>query len=63
MSYLTDEKFDSKKRAKVLLEEMKKKEQTMTFHAKRISGTTIVYCKNKERIEEFENNYNNISNW
>lgn len=63
MSYLSDDRFESKSRAKKLLEELKKKEKEITFHSKQIGKNTIIYCKNEERLEEYEENYNNIKNW
>lgn len=63
MSYLTDEKFDNRTRAKKLLEELKNKEKKFKFHERKIGKNTIVFCKNEERLEEYDNNYNNIKNW
>ena len=63
MSYLTDEKFEYKKKAQVLLDELKKKEKKIKFHERKIGKNTIVCCKNEERLDEYEDNYNNIRNW
>lgn len=63
ISYLTEEKFEHKRKAKVLLEEFKRKEQKIKFHEKRIGKNTIVYCKNEERLNEYEESYNNIKKW
>lgn len=63
MSYLTEEKFEHKKKAQVLLDELKKKEKKIKFHERKIGKNTIVYCKNEERLDEYEDNYNNIRNW
>lgn len=63
MSYLSDERFESKSRAKRLLEELKKKEKEINFHSKQIGKNTIIYCKNEERISEYEDSYKNIKNW
>lgn len=63
ISYLTDEKFEHKRKAQVLLEDLKRKEQKIKFHERRIGKNTIVYCKNEDRLDEYEENYNNIKNW
>lgn len=63
MSYLTDERIDNKSKAKRLLDELKKKEKKIKFHERKIGKNTIVYCKNEERLDEYEDNYNNIRNW
>ena len=63
ISYLTEEKFEHKRKAKVLLEELKRKEKKIKFHERRIGKNTIVYCKNEYRLDEYEDNYNNIKNW
>lgn len=63
MDYTLEEKFTSKTKAKELLERFKKKEKKIIFHEKRINKNTIVFCKNKDRFEEYEANYNNIKNW
>ena len=63
MSYLTEEKFEHKKKAQVLLDELKQKEKKIKFHERKIGKNTIVYCKNEERLDEYEENYNNIRNW
>lgn len=63
MSYLTEEKFEHKKKAQVLLDELKNKEKKIKFHERKIGKNTIVYCKNEERLDEYEDNYNNIKNW
>ena len=52
MSFLIEEKF-----------ELKKKEKKIKFHERKIGKNTIVYCKNEERLDEYEDNYNNIKNW
>lgn len=63
ISYLSDDKFEHKRKAKVLLEELKRKEQKIKFHERRIGKNTIVYCKNEERLNEYEESYNNIKKW
>lgn len=63
MSYLTDEKFDNRTRAQKLLEELKNKEKKFKFHERKIGKNTVIFCKNEERLEEYDNNYNNIKNW
>lgn len=63
ISHLTEEKFEYKRKAKVLLEDLKRKEQKIKFHERRIGKNTIVYCKNEDRLDEYEENYNNIKNW
>lgn len=63
ISYLTEEKFEHKRKAQILLDELKRKEQKIKFHERKIGKNTIVYCKNEERLDEYEDNYNNIKNW
>ena len=63
ISYLTEGKFEHKRKAKVLLEELKRKEKKIKFHERRIGKNTIVYCKNEDRLDEYEDSYNNIKNW
>lgn len=63
MSFLIEEKFEHKKKAQVLLDELKKKEKKIKFHERKIGKNTIVYCKNEERLDEYEESYNNIKNW
>ena len=63
MSFLSDDKFDNKTKAQILLDKLKKKEQSVKFYKRNIGKNTIVFCKNKERIEEYEKSYNDIKNW
>lgn len=63
MDYTLEEKFTSKSKAQELLERFKKKEKKIKFHEKRLNKNTIVFCKNEDRFEEYEANYNNIKNW
>jgi hypothetical protein len=63
ISYLTEEKFEHKRKAQILLEELKRKEQKIKFHERKIGKNTIVYCKNEERLDEYEDSYNNIKKW
>lgn len=63
MSYLTEEKIENKSKSRILLEHLKKKEKTINFYSRRINKNTIVYCKNEERLDEYEDSYNNIKNW
>ena len=63
ISYLTEEKIEHKRKAKTLLDELKIKEKEIKFHERRIGKNTIVYCKNEERLDEYEDSYNNIRNW
>ena len=63
MSFLSEENFDNKTKAQILLDKLKKKEQSVKFHTRNIGKNTIVFCKNKERIEEYEKSYNDIKNW
>lgn len=63
MSYLTEEKIENKSKSRILLEHLKEKEKTINFYSRRINKNTIVYCKNEERLDEYEDSYNNIRNW
>ena len=45
ISYLTEEKFEHKRKAKTLLDDLKRKEKKIKFHERRIGKNTIVYCK------------------
>ena len=47
ISYLTEEKFEHKRKAKTLLDELKRKEKKIKLHERRIGKNTIVYCKNE----------------
>lgn len=63
MEYTFSEKAEVRSQAEILLEKMKKEEKKHTFYTKTIGKNTIVCCKNKERLEDYDNNYNNIKNW
>ena len=63
MNYTLEEKIDSRTRGQKLLEQLKAKEKEIKFHERRIGKNTIVYCKNEDRLDEYEDNYNNIKNW
>lgn len=63
ISYLTEEKFEHKRKSQTLLDNLKKVEKKIKFHERRIGKNTIVYCKNEERLDEYEDSYNNIKNW
>ena len=63
ISYLTEEKFEHKRKAKTLLDDLKRKEKKIKFHERRIGKNTIVYCNNEDRLDEYEDSYNNIKNW
>lgn len=49
-----EEEIENHSRAANALEEMKKIERSIKFHTKRISNSTIVMCKNEDRIKMFE---------
>ena len=49
-----EEEIENHSRAANALEEMKKMERNIKFHTKRISNSTIVMCKNEDRIKMFE---------
>lgn len=63
MNHITEDQIESKSRAKKMLAELKRKEKNITFHVRHINKNTIVYCKNADRLDEYEANYNNIKNW
>lgn len=63
MNYTLEEKIDSRTRGQKLLEQLKAKEKKIKFHERRIGKNTIVYCKNEDRLDEYEDSYNNIKNW
>lgn len=63
MNHIVEERLENKSKSRILLESLKKKEQTIKFHERRINKNTIVYCKNKERLDDYERSYNNIKNW
>lgn len=52
------EKKITKEQAVKRLEKIKEEESKTTFHMKRISPTTVVYCKRKERLDEYDKIYN-----
>ena len=63
MNHITEDQIESKNRAKKMLADLKRKEKNITFHERRIGKNTIVYCKNEDRLDEYEDSYNNIKNW
>lgn len=52
------EKKVTKEQAVIRLEKAKNEEKKTTLHMKRISPTTVVYCKRKERLNEYDKIYN-----
>lgn len=56
MNYTLEEKIDSRTRGQKLLEQLKAKEKKIKFHERRIGKNTIVYCKNEDRLDEYEDN-------
>lgn len=52
------EKKVTKEQAVKRLEKVKEEESQTTLHMKRISPTTVVYCKRKERLDEYDKLYN-----
>ena len=63
MNYSVEERIDSRTRGQMLLLKLKEKERNIKFYTRKIGKNTIVYCKNKERLNEYEESYNNIKNW
>lgn len=63
MFVTNEENVDNRTKAQILLDKLKKAEQKIKLHKKIIGKNTIVYCKNKERLSEYEDSYNNINNW
>ena len=63
MNHITEDQIESKSRAKKMLAELKRKEKNITFHVRQINKNTIVYCKNEDRVDEYEDSFNNIKNW
>lgn len=57
MSDSYEESYDNRSRACRLLSDLKKVEKKTKFHTKRLSPTTIVMCKNEDRIKQFEEQY------
>lgn len=53
MEYTFTEKEEVKSQSKKCLEKMKQVERGLTFYTKKFNGT-IVYCKNKNRLEDYE---------
>ena len=49
-----EEEILNHSKASKLLSELKKIEKGMKLHIKRISNSTIVMCKNEDRIKMFE---------
>lgn len=43
----------SRSQAQIMLERFKAMEAETKFHQKRINDKTIVYCKNKERLDDY----------
>lgn len=52
-----EENYDNRSRACKLLGELKKIEKKTKFHTKRLSPTTVVMCKNEDRLKQFEEQY------
>ena len=63
MNYSVEERIDSRTRGQMLLLKLKEKERNIKFYTRKIGKNTIVYCKNEERLNEYEDSYNNIKNW
>lgn len=63
MDSLGEERVYLKNRSQYVLKTMKEVEAKTKFYSRTIGKNTIVYCKNKERLDDFENSYNNIKNW
>lgn len=45
-------------RAQKKLEKAKEEERNTALHMRQISPTTVVYCKRKERLDEYDKLYN-----
>lgn len=60
MDYTLEDKVSSRTKAQELLEKFKNKEAKIKFYSRKIGNNTIVYCKNEERLNEYNNSYNNI---
>lgn len=52
-----EESYNNRSRACKLLSELKKVEKKTKFYTKRISPTTVVMCKNEDRLKQFEEHY------
>ena len=63
MEYTYSEKAEVRSQAEILLEKMKKEEKKHEMYSKKIGKNTVVFCKNEERLEEYDKNYNDIKNW
>lgn len=63
MNNINEERAENRTRGQQVLEKLKEKEKKIKFFERRIGKNTIVYCKNKERLDEYEESYNNIKNW
>jgi hypothetical protein len=53
MEYTFAEKEEIKSQSKKCLDKMKQLESNTTFYVKKFKGTTV-YCKNRDRLEEYE---------
>lgn len=49
------DKVEDTTRARKALEKMKQIEEKLNLHSQRINKSTIVFCKNKVRIKDYEN--------
>lgn len=63
MSYIYTDKIVSSAQARARLEKLKEEEAKIKFYSKRISPTTVVYCKHEERLEEYDKIYNKKENF
>lgn len=52
-----NEDIELKNRAGKILADYKKAEKKIKFHSAKIGKNTVVFCKNKENIEKYKNQY------
>lgn len=58
MNYIYAEKVVSTEAAKKKLEKCKEEERNTKMYSRRISPTTVVYCKREDRLDEYDKMYN-----
>lgn len=54
IDYVFEEQAKQKNNASELLEKLKRQEKKTKFYKKRLNNNTIVLCKNKDKIDMFQ---------
>lgn len=54
MTDIIIDEVQEKSKAQETLEKMKEYEKSITMHRLQLNDRTVVYCKNKDRIEQYK---------